>query len=90
MVHAVIVEARGPESLGDCVGQFSEADREYYRCRAAQEAEAARASSCCEARMAHEELAAAYRLLSSGRQGGANSQLASDLAMFQFNPKPAG
>lgn len=89
MVHADIVEARGPESLGECVRQLCKADRDYYQRRAAQEAEAARASSCCEARMAHEEMAAAYRLLCSAGQGRDEPKLASDLILFQFNPKPA-
>lgn len=88
MAQADIVQARGVESLGECVAQLSEADRDYYRRRAAQETEAASESSCCEARMAHEELAAAYRLLCSTGQCQADPHLASELTMFQFNPKP--
>ena len=89
MMHADIVEARGPESLGECVRQLSQADRDYFRRRAAQEAEAARAASCCEARLAHEALASAYRLLCSSRKAAADPHLASELSMFQFKPSPA-
>jgi hypothetical protein len=65
--------------------QLSAADRDYFRHRAAEEAEAANAASCGEARMAHEGLASAYRLLCSSRQGRAAPHLAPELAMFQFN-----
>ena len=88
MVHAEIVEARGPEALRQCASELSQADRDYYRRRAAQEAEAARASSCCEARIAHQQLATTYRLLCAVREGPDEPQLASELAMFRFNPKP--
>jgi len=87
-MHANIVETRGPESLGGCAILLSRADRDYFRGRAAQEAEAAIVASCCEARLAHEELASAYRLLCSSRKGAADRHLAPELSMFQFNPRP--
>jgi hypothetical protein len=89
MMHANIVETRGTETLGECVRQLSQGDRDYFRRRAAEEAEAANAASCCEARMAHEELASAYRLLCSSRKAAADPHLTFELRMFQFNASPA-
>ena len=89
MGHADIVETGRHESLGECARRLTEADRDYFRRRAAQEAEAAYAASCCEARLAHEELASAYRLLCSSRKAAADPHLASELSMFQFSASPA-
>lgn len=89
MMHANIVETRRPEPLGECVRLLSQADRDYFRRRADEEAEAAIAASCCEARLAHEVLASAYRLLCSSRKGAADPHL-SPVSMFQFNPGPGG
>jgi hypothetical protein len=63
------------------------ADVEYYRRRAAQEAEAARVAECCEARLVHEQMEEAYRLLCRSRSGDDNPHLASELSTFLFNPK---
>jgi hypothetical protein len=67
MMHAMILEApaqsraHSNEQLAGRAIQLSSADRDYYRRRKIQEYEAAARASCCEARFAHEELAAAYR-----------------------------
>jgi hypothetical protein len=90
MVHANIVETRRPEVLGECARLLSQADKDYFRRRADEEAEAADAAYCCEARMAHEELASAYRLLCSTRNGAADRHLAPELNIFQFRPEPVG
>lgn len=98
MMHADIVQtttpdpppARPEETLAWCTRGLTAADRNYFRRRAAQEAEASRASGCDEAKLAHEELATAYRLLCTPRKAPAQPHLASELAMFRFNPKPAG
>jgi hypothetical protein len=97
MMHAKILgtsdpdEKRNPlgEALAQRVEQLSPADRDYFGRRALQESKAARASSCPEARLAHEKLAEAYRLLCPLDGGHANPHLASELALFQFNPRPA-
>lgn len=92
MVHAKIVETRrGPpkQEFAPCAKQLCSADRNYYRQRANEEAEAARSASCTESRLSHEGLAQAYRLLCSANDKGSDAHLASELAMFQFNPKAA-
>ena len=97
MMHAMILETPAPDerkgqsekAFSQCLARLTPADRDYYRRRLAQEHDAARAASCCEARMAHEELARAYRLLSSANDKCDETHLASEPAMFQFNPKPA-
>jgi hypothetical protein len=88
MVNAIVVEALVPETPRARVRPQSATERDYYCHRAAEEAKAANAASCGEARIAHEKLAAAYRLLCSSRQGWADPHLASEPAMFQFNPHP--
>lgn len=69
MIHARIIKDPGPfhgtadEASGRGVERSGSADQDYFRQRADQEATAAQAATCCEARLAHEELAAAYRKL---------------------------
>lgn len=66
MMHAKILEtpekgrAQSKEQPAKGVKQLGSADSDYYRRRAVQEDEAAARASCCEARVAHSELAAAY------------------------------
>ena len=87
-MHANIVETRRPGAPGESAEPQSQADRDYFRHRADEEAKAADAASCCEARIAHEELACAYRQLCTSRNGAADPHLASELSIFQFNLKP--
>jgi hypothetical protein len=82
MMHANIVKLPVPELPDQCVRQLTAADRDYFRRRAAQEADAANLSSCTEAKMAHEELEAAYRLLCSTRRDLADPRPTSELAIF--------
>lgn len=95
MMHAKIIETpeqSGPTSndqFAECVKKLSSTDRDFYRRRAAQEDEAAASASCCEARLAHEELAAAYRQLCHSSGGPIDAHLASEMVMFLFNAKPA-
>ena len=97
MMHAKIIETPTPEEIqaqadqafAQCLEQLSSTDRAYYRRRAEQELEAVRSASCCEARIAHEELARAYRLLCSSSKARRDAHLASEMAMFQFNARPA-
>jgi hypothetical protein len=69
LIQTTITEDPGPvwtgsgEKLAQRMEQLCSIDLDYFRRRATQEAEAARAVSCCEARLAHEEMAEAYRLL---------------------------
>lgn len=94
MMHAKILEtpepdrARSNEQFAECVKQLSSADRDFYRRRAVQEDEASARAVCCEARLAHEELAAAYRQLCRSNGASADPHRASELAMFRFNPRP--
>lgn len=97
MMHAIIVETPLPgprriqpaEAPSQCAKQLSSADQDYFRRRAAQETEAAQMSGCCEARIAHEELALAYRRLCTSNKFKTNSELASLSPVFRFNPRPA-
>jgi hypothetical protein len=95
MAHAKILETRTrDQTLSDkaptpCARQLNPADRDYYRWRADEEAKAARAASCCEARLAHEGLATAYRRLCSPNGSHAENRLASEQSAFLFDPKPA-
>ena len=94
MMHAKVIETpeqgREPSNneLAECLKQLTSVDRDYYRLRVAQEDEAARRASCDEARLAHEELAAAYRQLCQSDGAPVDPHLASELVMFRFNPKP--
>jgi hypothetical protein len=81
--------AQSAKQLAECVKRLSSADRDYYRRRAVQEDEAATRAGCCEARLAHAELAAAYRQLCRSEGAQLDPRLASELAMFRFNPRPA-
>lgn len=68
MIHANITRdpvpcQAGSNRLEQWKKQLSSTERDYFCRRAAQEAEAAQAASCCEARRAHEEMAKAYWLL---------------------------
>jgi hypothetical protein len=95
MMHAKIIEDPGPgrseaaEALARCLEQLTLADRNYYRRRSNQEIEAARLASCCEARLAHQELAEAYQLLCGARECQGDPVLAPALSAFLFNPHPA-
>ena len=95
MMHAKILETPDPsraqsnDELAEYVKRLSSTDRDFYRRRAVQEDEAAARASCCEARLAHEELAAAYRQLCRSKGVPVDPHLASELAMFRFNRKPA-
>lgn len=66
MMRARILEtpdkgrAHSCEQTVKTVRQLSSSERNYYSRRAVQEHEAAAGASCCEARVAHSELAAAY------------------------------
>ena len=94
MIHAKIIDDPGPEQAGPdetlerCTKLLSSTERDYYHRRAAQEAGAAQAASCTEARLAHEEMAEAYRLLCRSHKSSADRHLASELSTFLFNPKP--
>lgn len=88
-MHANIVETLRPEAPGERAKLLSQADRDYFRRRADEEAEAAEAASCCEARLAHEELASAYRMLCSSRKAAGDPHLPSELSIFQFKPRSA-
>jgi hypothetical protein len=94
-MHAKILEApeqiraQSGERVVECVKRLSSADRDYYRRRALQEDEAATRAASCEARLAHSELAAAYRQLCRSDGAQLDPCLASELAMFRFNPRPA-
>lgn len=94
MMHAKIIEnpdqgrSQSNSKLSKCVKQLSSADRDYFRRRATQESEAAASASCCEARLAHEELAAGYLQLCRSNGAPADPHLASELVMFRFNPRP--
>lgn len=96
MMHAKNIETpeqSGPTSndqFAECVKKLSSTDRDFYRRRAAQEDEAAASASCSEARLAHEELAAAYRQLCHSKGAPIDTHLASEMLMFRFNPKPTG
>ena len=95
MMHGNIVETpsqhpfpdRPAEAFYRHLSQLTATDRDYFRRRAAQEDEAAQASLCSEARIAHEELAAAYRQLCSPGAPD-QSHLVTDQTMFRCNPKP--
>lgn len=86
MIHANIIEVLGPEparsdsSRERRTKHLSSTDRHYFHRRAGQEAEAARAASCSEARLAHEEMAQAYRLLCQSHKSSADPHLASEIA----------
>lgn len=94
MIHVNIVDDPGPcqaasnEMLERCTKRLSSAERDYFHRRAAQEAEAAQAASCTEARLAHEEMAEAYRLLCRSHKSSADPHLASELSAFLFNARP--
>lgn len=91
MIHSSVTEEPGFDraerdewaALGASL--LSPADQEHYRKRATEEAEAARAATCREARLAHEELAAAYRKLASPSEYGSEFNR---LAAFSFSPSP--
>ena len=95
-MHAKILEtpeqsrAQSTQLLAESVRRLSSADRDYYRRRAEQEEEAATRAACCEARRAHAGLAAAYRQLCRSDEAQRDPRLVSELAMFRFNPRPAG
>lgn len=95
MIHANIIEALGPdparsdETLERCTKRLSSTDMDYFHRRAAQEAEAAQAASCSEARLAHEEMAEAYRLLCRSQKSSSDPHLASELSALLFNSRPA-
>jgi len=97
MMHAITFEVpipdprqvRSIEEAARCGKQLSSTGQDYFRRRIAQEVEAARNASSCEARIAHEKLAAAYRHLWSPNKVQADSDLASGSPMFRFNPSPA-
>ena len=84
MNHANTIEGPGPdparsdETLDRSTKQLSSTEKDYLHRRAAQEAEAAQAASCTEARLAHEELAEAYRLLCRSDKNSAEPHLASE------------
>jgi len=89
MMHANTIEHPRPrreaaQSHTRYVKPLSSADRDYFRWRAIQEAEAARLASCCEARLAHEEMAEAYRLLCGLRKSQEGSHPTSGVAQFPF------
>lgn len=94
MIHANIIEEPGPsqagsdETLERCTMRLSSAERAYFHRRAGQEAEAAQAASCTEARLSHEEMAEAYRLLCRSHKSSADPHLASELSAFLFNARP--
>lgn len=91
MIHSSINEEPGPdrtewdERAAQGASQLTPADQEHYRKRATEEAEAARVATCREARLAHEELAAAYRKLGSPSESGTEPNR---LAAFSFSPRP--
>jgi len=95
MIHANIIEALGPdpvrsdETLERCTNRLSSTDMDYFHRRAAQEAEAAHAASCSEARLAHEEMAEAYRLLCRSQKSGSDPHLASELSALLFHSRLA-
>lgn len=90
MIHAKMHET--PDRVRTCSDgaflhrqkQLSSAELDYYRRRAVEEIEAARNASCREARMAHEELAAAYRMLCTSHETKRDLRFASDPKMFRF------
>jgi hypothetical protein len=73
MMGAIILDTPMPdrhltqpdEAISPSTKQLSSSDRDYYRRRATDEADAATKASCGEARIAHEQLATAYRRLCS-------------------------
>lgn len=91
MIHSSIIEEPAPdrtewdEWAAQGASLPSQADQEHYRKRAREEAEAARAATCREARLAHEELAAAYRKLGSFSESGTEPNRP---AAFSFSPRP--
>jgi hypothetical protein len=93
VIHAKIFEVPDREdpncedTLTQCVTRMSSADVDYYRRRADQEAEAARLAQCCEARLAHEQMAEAYRLLCRFRSTQDDPHLASELSTLLFKPQ---
>lgn len=97
MMHANILETRAHDqdqvksekAFSHCVKRLNSADRDYFRRRAEEETEATRKAACCESRLAHEELARAYRLLCSSNDAYGEDHLTSELAMYQSNPKQA-
>lgn len=95
MMHANIIETpeqrlvQSSDQLAQCVKKLNPVDREYFHRRAIEEDDAAVKASCDEARLAHQELAAAYRQLSRTDGECVDPHLASELVMFRFNPKPA-
>ena len=94
MIYANVIRDPGPcqagsnETLEQCTKRLSSAESDYFHRRAAQEAEAAQAASCAEARLAHKELAEAYRLLCRSHKSSADPHLASELSAFLFNARP--
>lgn len=95
MMHAKIIEDTGKLGKQEPsqeptrrLERLSSDDREYYHRRSNQEAEAARIASCCEARLAHEELAEAYRLLCGSGKCQDAPQLSAMLPTFLFKPHP--
>lgn len=95
MIHAKLVEESGPdrarsdETLEQCTRRLSSRERDYFRRRADQEVEAARLASCCEARLAHEELAEAYRLLCRSHNCQDDPHIASALSTFPERAFPS-
>jgi hypothetical protein len=60
------------ETFAHRAPQTVTSDEDYFRRRAAQELEAARATSCDKARKAHEEMAQAYRSLCRSPESGSD------------------
>ena len=95
MMHAKIIEEPGPsrteptQRLIGRINGLSRADRDYYRLRATQEADAAHRASCIEARLAHQEMAEAYRLLCGSGKCQDDPHLAEELSVFLFDGKRA-
>lgn len=93
MMHARIVETPKRDRLAPFQALLrgrtpSIPDRNYYHQRAAEESDAARRAVCIEARLAHAELAEAYRLL-CGSCERADLLLAAEPSIFLPNGKPA-
>lgn len=69
---------------------MSSTERDYFHQRAVQEERAAEAASCNEARLAHEEMAVAYRFLCRAYKRNPDPPLGSERSAFSFNAGRAG
>lgn len=83
------VQVERGDRLVQHVVRLNRAERAYFRRRAVEEADAGKAAACPEARLAHEQMAAAYRKLSIAGIKEADQRLGGELPPFLLNPKAA-